>query len=159
MYNPVATYRIQFHREFTFADLERIIPYLQQLGIQTLYASPVFKSTPGSMHGYDGIHPHDINPEIGTEDELRNIATRLQQNGIGWLQDIVPNHMAFHPGNTWLMDVLEKGKASDYASFFDIRWDKEDKIMVPFLGASLEEVIKNNELTIIQKENKYYFSY
>jgi maltooligosyltrehalose synthase len=38
MFNPVLTYRIQFHKGFTFADLEKIIPYLQQLGVKTLYA-------------------------------------------------------------------------------------------------------------------------
>ncbi len=67
MNNPVATYRLQFHSEFTFDAFERIIPYLQKLGISTIYASPVFEATPGSTHGYDGVNPHRINPEIGTE--------------------------------------------------------------------------------------------
>ena len=67
MFDPVATYRIQFHKDFTFHDLERIIPYLQKLGIKTIYASPIFTATPGSTHGYDGLDPNTINPEIGTE--------------------------------------------------------------------------------------------
>ncbi|RYD97763.1 MAG: hypothetical protein EOP50_05445, partial [Sphingobacteriales bacterium] len=67
MNNPVTTYRIQFHREFTFSDFEKILPYLKKLGVGTLYASPVFESVPGSQHGYDGVNPHRIDPEIGTE--------------------------------------------------------------------------------------------
>ncbi|HJU45998.1 MAG TPA: alpha-amylase family glycosyl hydrolase, partial [Chitinophagaceae bacterium] len=123
MLNPVATYRLQLHKGFTFKDLERLIPYLCQLGIGTVYASPVMQATPGSTHGYDGIDPLLISPEIGTEEELRAISKLLRQHKISWLQDIVPNHMAVHPDNNWLKDVLEKGKISEYASFFDIKWE------------------------------------
>src|SRR5689334_25436436 len=95
----IATYRFQFHKEFNFEDLKKIIPYLQQLGIGTLYASPIFTSVPGSTHGYDGLNPHQINPEIGSLEDLQNISQELRSSGINWLQDIVPNHMAFDPRN------------------------------------------------------------
>ena len=36
---PRATYRLQFNREFTFADATRIVPYLARLGISHVYAS------------------------------------------------------------------------------------------------------------------------
>ena len=137
---PTVTYRIQFNKKFTFRQLGGIIPYLSDLGVSAIYASPVFKAVPGSTHGYDGLNPNMINPEIGTLKELEAISNRLKELGISWLQDIVPNHMAFHPANTWLMDVLEKGETSEYSGFFDISTNGE-KIMVPFLGASLEQVI------------------
>ncbi|QJD98427.1 malto-oligosyltrehalose synthase [Mucilaginibacter robiniae] len=150
MNNPVATYRIQFHSAFTFADFERIITYLQKLGVSTIYASPVFEATPGSTHGYDGVNPHRINPEVGTEKQLKAISKKLKENNISWLQDIVPNHMGYHQNNPWLMDLMEKGKLSLYASFFDAVWTsalfKDEPLMVPFLGSSLDEVIDNNEL-------------
>jgi len=60
MHNPVATYRIQFNKDFTFKDLEHIIPYLHQLGVSTIYASPIFEATPGSTHGYDVVNPSRI---------------------------------------------------------------------------------------------------
>ncbi len=161
MLNPVATYRIQFHKEFNFDQLKEILPYLKKLGIGTLYASPVFEAVPGSTHGYDGLNPHKINPEIGTIDQLRNISNDLRNDGIGWLQDIVPNHMGFHSKNEWLMDVLENGKESRYAKFFDIDWN--EKIMIPFLGASINDAIANDELKIDTIDGKkvirYYDSY
>ncbi|HEV7349566.1 malto-oligosyltrehalose synthase [Telluribacter sp.] len=164
MHNPVATYRIQFHENFTLADAEKLLPYLQKLGISTLYASPIFEATPGSTHGYDGVDPHRINPEIGTEEQLRDICTRLKEQGINWVQDIVPNHMAYHPNNTWLMDVLEKGELSAYASFFDVAWTSQlynGRIMVPFLGSTLEEVIQNGELKVKYQADRLrlYLSY
>ncbi|MBA9079553.1 malto-oligosyltrehalose synthase [Rufibacter quisquiliarum] len=151
MHNPVATYRLQFHKEFTFEAFERIIPYLQKLGVSTIYASPIFAATPGSTHGYDGTNPHRINPEIGTEEQLKTLAGSLKEQGISWLQDIVPNHMAFHPNNPFLMDVLEKGPLSLYHQFFDINWTSslyQGRVMVPFLGSKLEEVIQNKELQV-----------
>jgi malto-oligosyltrehalose synthase/4-alpha-glucanotransferase len=159
MYNPVSTYRIQFHKDYTLADLEAALPYLQKLGIKTLYASPIFEAVRGSTHGYDGLNPHRINPELGTEEDLRRISAKLQEMGIGWLQDIVPNHMAFHPGNAWLMDVLEQGRGSEYASFFDILWDVEDRLMVPFLGDTLETVVGKGELTLVEEAGRWYFDY
>ncbi len=162
MTNPVSTYRLQFHKEFNFSDFEKVIPYLQKLGVATVYASPILESTPGSMHGYDGLNPHNIDPEIGTEEQLRSISQKLKEAGINWLQDIVPNHMAFSTQNPWLNDVLEKGARSVYAAFFDTSFTSDffsGRMMVPFLGASLEETIKKNELKLAFKEGRFVLNY
>jgi malto-oligosyltrehalose synthase/4-alpha-glucanotransferase len=162
MYNPISTYRIQFHKNFTFNDFEQIIPYLQKLGISTVYASPVFEAVQGSTHGYDGLNPNTINPEIGTQEELIKISNQLKQQHIGWLQDIVPNHMAYHYKNQWLMDVLEKGPQSVYASYFDIPLSSplfKDRLMVPFLGDTLEQVIKKSELTLAYVNQRFVLKY
>ncbi|HEX8462215.1 MAG TPA: malto-oligosyltrehalose synthase, partial [Segetibacter sp.] len=162
MNNPVSTYRLQFHKDFTLKDFDKIIPYLHNLGIKTIYASPIFEATPGSVHGYDGVNPHKINPEIGTEEELFAISEKLRGLGISWLQDIVPNHMAFDPNNPWLKDVLEKGQKSVYASFFDVPWTGKiyhGKIMIPFLGSPLADVIKNDELKIDFEEPRFVLKY
>jgi len=162
MFNPLSTYRIQFHKDFTFSHLEKIIPYLQALGIETLYASPIFEAVPGSVHGYDVVNPLRINPEIGTEEELRQLRKKLNDAGINWLQDIVPNHAAYHFKNKWLMDVLEKGQQSVYAPFFDTVMSSRlfsGKLMVPFLGSTLEEVISNGELRLAFEEGRFVLKY
>jgi maltooligosyltrehalose synthase len=145
MFNPVSTYRIQFNKDFTFSHFEKTITYLVNLGVKTIYASPVFEAAPGSTHGYDGTNPLKINPEIGTKEQLEEISKKLRDNNVSWIQDIVPNHLAFHENNEWLMDVLEKGKDSAYASYFDVIWDHPDhpdRLMVPFPGSSLEHILK-----------------
>lgn len=117
---PSATYRLQLHGGFTFNDLKDILDYLHQLGISTIYASPVFTASPGSMHGYDVTEPHQINPAIGTLEQLREIRKLLQEKDMNWLQDIVPNHMAFHMSNHRLYDVMERGPLSPYYEYSDI---------------------------------------
>jgi malto-oligosyltrehalose synthase/4-alpha-glucanotransferase len=153
-----STYRIQFHKGFTFSDFEKALNYLQALGIDTIYASPVFEATPGSMHGYDTLDPHNINPGTGTVDQLKMISKKLQQHGIKWLQDIVPNHMAFDTRNAWIMDVLEKGRQSLYYDFFDII-ESEGKLMVPFLGQKPGKAIDDNELNILFDGHRFVFRY
>ncbi|GAA4205368.1 hypothetical protein GCM10022289_24660 [Pedobacter jeongneungensis] len=157
MYNPKSTYRIQFNKEFNFKSLDHIIPYLENLGIETLYASPIFEASPGSTHGYDVVNPLKINPEIGTEKELLAISKKLKAAGINWLQDIVPNHMAFHADNAWLMDVLKNGEKSQYATFFDI--DYTEKLMVPFLGEDLDNAISNSAIQVTKTDQDYALRY
>src|SRR6476620_8142754 len=144
--NPVSTYRIQFNSNFTFSDLEKIIPYLHKLGVKTIYASPIFESTPLSTHGYDATDPNKINPEIGTEAQLLRISKELKKRDMFWLQDIVPNHLAYHENNRYLMDVLKNGQLSVYATWFDILWNHPDfngKVMVPFKDSELEKKIRS----------------
>jgi maltooligosyltrehalose synthase len=161
MHKPISTYRIQFHKDFKFKDFDQIIPYLKELGITTIYASPVLEASPGSMHGYDTVNPKQINPEIGTLEELKALSRKLKSLDMQWIQDIVPNHMSFHPNNKWLMDVLEKGEQSAYAGFFDINWsgDKTTPLMVPFLGSTVEEAIAAKELKLVQRDSGIKLQY
>lgn len=150
---PISTYRIQLHKEFNFSKLIDIIDYLHRLGVHTIYASPILKSRAGSTHGYDVVDPHQIDPEIGTLDQLREIALMLRERNMMWIQDIVPNHMAFDTSNTRLMDVLERGPHSPYYEYFDIDWKHfrpglRGKIMVPFLGDELTSCIEKGEVSL-----------
>lgn len=162
MYNPVSTYRLQFNKDFSFADARQQMDYFHTLGAGSIYASPVFAATPGSTHGYDITNPHMINPDIGTEEELRKLTKSLKNRRIGWIQDIVPNHMAFNKHNTWLMDVLEKGKDSEFAGVFDI--DRQharfrSKLMLPFLGDTPEKVLEKGHITVTFQEGAYFLKY
>ncbi|PVH25120.1 malto-oligosyltrehalose synthase [Sphingobacterium corticibacter] len=162
MPHPHNTYRIQFHQNFNLSNLEQITSYLQQLGVHTIYASPLLAATPGSTHGYDGISSHRINPEIGTKNQLIQLKKKLSQHQMAWLQDIVPNHMAFHPDNTWLMDLLENGMDSAYQSYFDTSFSSElmdGKMMVPVLGKSLRQACEEEELSIQFDKGKFLIQY
>jgi len=44
---PDSTYRVQLHAGFTFSQLESILEYLHELGISTIYASPITKAIKG----------------------------------------------------------------------------------------------------------------
>jgi len=88
-----------------------------------VYASPYFRARKGSLHGYDIVDPSVLNPEVGTEEEYDTFVRELGKYGMGQILDIVPNHMSCESENPWWMDVLENGRSSPYADFFDIDWN------------------------------------
>ena len=153
---PRATYRLQFHRGFRFADATRLVPYLARLGVSHLYASPFLKARPGSTHGYDVIDHNAVNPEIGTESELSELLDTLRSHGMGLVIDLVPNHMGvLHADNAWWLDVLEKGRASAYARFFDIDWSS-GKLLLPVLGKHYGDVLESGELKLRGRSVCYF---
>ena len=149
-----ATARLQFHKDFTLGDAERLVPYFDRLGISHLYASPLLTARAGSTHGYDIVDHNRINPELGGEEALRALVARLREHDMGLVLDIVPNHMGVGDhDNAWWMDVLEWGRTSPYAEYFDIDWDPADasmrgRLLAPFLGAPYGECLANGELKL-----------
>ncbi|MFL9812945.1 malto-oligosyltrehalose synthase [Stutzerimonas sp. VN223-3] len=149
-----ATLRLQFHRDFTLDDATALVDYFADLGISHIYASPLLTARPGSMHGYDVIDPTRINPELGGEPALRRLVEALRAKGMGLILDIVSNHMAVGgSGNTWWLDVLEWGRRSPYAQFFDIQWHSPDpllegQLLVPFLGSDYGEALQEGKIPL-----------
>lgn len=158
---PLATYRVQFNRNFRFTDAVKVIPYLKELGITDLYASPYFAARPGSLHGYDITDHGRINPEIGTREEYDLFVRTLQEHDMGQILDIVPNHMCIDSENRYWMDLLENGPASPYSGFFDIDWDpvKEElhsKILLPFLGDQYGVALEKRHIQLEYKDGSFF---
>jgi (1->4)-alpha-D-glucan 1-alpha-D-glucosylmutase len=151
---PRATYRFQFNEHFHLADALALVPYLHELGVSHIYASPLFKAAPHSVHGYDVCDFNQINPEIGTESDLENLVNALHAKKMGLVLDIVPNHMGISsPENFWWWDVLKNGRESRFANHFDIHWETSDpnlrgKILVPILADHYEKILARGELKL-----------
>jgi len=122
---PVAAARIQLTPELGFDEAAGTVPYLSRLGFSHLYTSPVAEAVLGSRHGYDVTDPQRVRDELGGPDGLARLLDTLSAHGMGWLLDIVPNHMAVVPAeqNPWWWDVLRHGRASRHAETFDIDWE------------------------------------
>lgn len=160
---PRATYRMQLHKDFTFQEAARQADYLASLGISHLYTSPILAARAGSKHGYDVIDHSRINPELGGESGLRELAAALKAHDIGLIVDIVPNHMAVGKAdNPWWLDLLRCGPTSAYAKAFDIDWDApgfEGKVVVPFLDGSPKELIAHGALHLTSDGGAWAFGY
>jgi (1->4)-alpha-D-glucan 1-alpha-D-glucosylmutase len=159
-----ATYRLQFNKDFTFQAATNLLDYLFDLGVTHVYASPIFRSRPGSPHGYDVIDPTRLNPEIGTEVDFSLFQEGLRKRGMGLVLDVVPNHMSASSENAWWMDVLENGPASAYASYFDIDWhppsrNLDGKILLPVLGKPFGELLEEQELKVVFLEGRLFVQY
>jgi (1->4)-alpha-D-glucan 1-alpha-D-glucosylmutase len=149
---PRASYRLQFHAGFTFADAAAIVPYLAELGVSHVYASPYFKARAGSTHGYDISDHNALNPEIGDEASFDAFCGTIADHAMGQILDFVPNHMGVGKAdNGWWLDVLEWGEESPYATYFDIDWNPakpqlRGKVLLPFLGDHYGKILTAGEL-------------
>ncbi|AKK27586.1 malto-oligosyltrehalose synthase [Mycobacterium sp. EPa45] len=143
-YPVLSTYRLQLRGAsagdaFTFADAEKLLEYLDGLGVSHLYLSPILTAAPGSTHGYDVTDPTTVSEELGGADGLARLAEAAKARGLGLVVDIVPNHVGVDQPqrNPWWWDVLQHGRQSPYATYFDIDWsaDPEGRILLPVLGS------------------------
>src|SRR6476469_8988887 len=119
----LSTYRLQMRGDsFTFADAEDLLPYLDDLGVSHLYLSPILTAVAGSTHGYDVTDPTTVSAALGGPEGLARLSAAAQARGMGLIVAIVPNHVGVvHPDqNLWWRDVLERGRLSPYATYFDI---------------------------------------
>ena len=159
-----ATYRLQVHKGFSLAQAREIVPYLARLGISHAYTSPILAARPGSTHGYDVADPTRVNPELGGDEARLALVRALREHGMGFVLDIVPNHMGTGPANPMWEDVLAHGRGSRYAKWFDIDWedpsaDFRGKVMVPILGDRLEKVIERDELSLVRQGGAVRLAY
>jgi len=160
-----ATYRIQLHAGFGFADAAAIADYLAALGISHLYCSPYLQAAPGSTHGYDVVNPHQVNKELGGPEAHAQLCAKLKENGLGQVLDIVPNHMAIlGRENPWWWDVLENGPSSRHAGYFDIEWDPPEAklrniVLLPVLGDHYGRVLEAGELCLEREEGSFVIRY
>jgi (1->4)-alpha-D-glucan 1-alpha-D-glucosylmutase len=162
---PRATYRLQFHAGFTFADAEKILDYLNALGVSDVYASPLLMARQGSPHGYDITDHNHFNPDLGGDEGFDRFSQQLHHHDLGLLLDVVPNHMGIGDvRNLWWMDVLENGPSSIYAGYFDIDWDPvpdqlHNKVLLPILGDQYGNVLERGELKLHYGEGSFFIRY
>ena len=94
-----------------------------------------------------------MNPELGGEDAFRALVRELKAHDLGYILDIVPNHMGTGSSNPYWEDVLANGRESIYGHWFDIDWDSPDpavkgRVLLPVLGDELDAVLGRGELSI-----------
>lgn len=86
------------------------VPYLKDLGITTLWITPIVKNINtnmmadkgGKQYGYHGYWASDftkIDPHLGTEKDLKNLIDLLHDNGIKLMVDVVINHSGYGTKN------------------------------------------------------------
>ncbi|MBV1853524.1 malto-oligosyltrehalose synthase [Catellatospora tritici] len=159
---PTSTYRLQFGPHLRLTDAAPVADYLAALGVGALYSSPLLASTPGSTHGYDLVDPSRTCDDRGGDHARRDLADRLRRAGLGFVLDVVCNHMgvADPPANPWWWDVLRHGRDSPYAEFFDVDW-AAGPLLIPVLaddgdgGVSAVDDLTVDGATLRYHEHRY----
>ena len=121
------------------------LDYLQKLGIDILWLSPVYKS-PFIDQGYDISDYYAIDPLFGTMEDMEELIAEGKKRGISIIMDLVVNHCSSH--HEWFQKALvdPDGPYADY--FYFIESDKEPNNWESYFGGSVWEPVPST--------NKYY---
>lgn len=162
---PVSTYRLQLHQHLGFRGALEVVEYLHRLGISDCYMPSILMAAPGSQHGYDIVDHGQIDPALGSEQELLELSDALRARDMGLVLDVVPNHMCIaSPLNGWWADVLEHGPSSPFAHYFDIDWDPpaaalKTRVLLPILGDQYGAVLERGEIQIRYEQDAFAAAY
>lgn len=160
-----ATYRLQLHGDFGFREARSVTTYLSELGITDVYSSPLLAAVHGSRHGYDVVDHGRLNPELGDESEFIAWSDEIRSLHMGLLLDLVPNHMGIVSGQNMVWDdVLEHGRSSLFAEFFDIDWtpprlDLHHRLLLPILEGQYGDVLEKGLLRIVWESDRFKLAY
>jgi (1->4)-alpha-D-glucan 1-alpha-D-glucosylmutase len=160
---PVSTHRLQLEPDFTLDDAAAQVDHLAALGITHLYLSPILQATVGSKHGYDVTDHTAVAEGLGGDAGFARLVEAAHAAGLGIVVDVVPNHMTTPTPlslNRPLWSVLREGRQSAYATWFDVDWDAQDgHILMPVLGAPLDEVLAAGEISVGEHEGEPVVQY
>lgn len=98
----------------TLRGITENVPYLQKLGINCLYLTPIFAAN--SWHKYDTVDYFAIDPCFGDKTDLQELVATCHQAGIRVILDGVFNHSG--PDFFAFQDLLAKGANSAYRDWF-----------------------------------------
>jgi isoamylase len=159
-----STYRLQFGPAFGFREAQAVVPYLAELGVTDVYASPIMQATAGSPHGYDVVDYTKLSDQLGGEQAFLTLSETLRAHGLGLLLDWVPNHMGVLGGNRLWEDVLENGPSSLCSHYFDIDWtparkDLRARVLLPRLGDPYGKVLEAGALRLVWERDGIFAAY
>jgi amylosucrase len=98
------------------------IDYLSDLGVTYLHLLPLLKPRPGPNDGgYAVMDYRAVRDDLGTMDDLRDLASALRRRGISLTLDLVLNHVAYE--HRWA--ELARDGDDYYRGFFHLYPDRE----------------------------------
>lgn len=160
---PVSTHRLQLEPDFTLDDAVAQVDHLAALGVTHLYLSPILQATVGSKHGYDVTDHTSVAEGLGGDAGFARLVEAAHGAGLGVVVDVVPNHMTTPTPlslNRPLWSLLREGRHSAYATWFDVDWDAQDgHILMPVLGAPLDDVLAAGEISVGEHEGETVVRY
>jgi glucan 1,6-alpha-glucosidase len=130
------------------AGITSRLEYLEKLGIDVIWLSPVYKS-PNDDNGYDISDYEAILPEFGTMADMDELIREAKQRGIQIIMDLVVNHTSDeHP---WFKEA-KKSKTNPYRDYYIWR--------DPVNGGppnDLQSIFSGSAWEFDKETNQYYF--
>lgn len=111
----------------SYKGLIKNLDYIQDMGFDAVWISPVVKNIPGGYHGYWAMDKYDVNENFGTKQDLKDLSKALKDRGMWLMVDVVANHMGPLPGGGYDFSILNPfNKKEHFHKYCEIsQWDKK----------------------------------
>lgn len=102
----------------TYKGLKDNLDYIQELGFDAIWISPIIENTPGGYHGYWASDLYELNEAFGTKEDLKELIEEMHKRDIWMMVDVVANHVG--PVGTDYSSIKQFGQDGDYHEYCDI---------------------------------------
>ena len=112
-----------------YKGLIQQLDYIQGMGFDAIWVSPIVENTEGSYHGYHLTNLYNLNQHFGTEDDFKNLVSECHKRDIWVMVDVVANHVG--PVGTDYSRINPFNRAEHYHDWCDInnwgnQWEVEN---------------------------------
>ena len=102
----------------TFRGIQNNLEYIQGMGFDAIWISPVVANTPGGYHGYWISNLYEINENFGTPEELKELISACHEKDIWIMVDVVANHVGY-VNNGDFTSIIPFSDPSHYNTYVD----------------------------------------
>ncbi|KFH42134.1 Alpha-amylase A type-like protein [Hapsidospora chrysogenum ATCC 11550] len=112
----------------TFAGLQSKLDYIQGMGFDAIWITPVVANTEGGYHGYWAKDLYSVNENYGTAEELKSLVNAAHEKGIYMMVDVVANHMGEGDVSNYKPEPLNQ--QGSYHSSCEIDYNDQESVEV-----------------------------
>ena len=107
-----------------FVGIMNNLDYIQNMGFDAIWLSPIVLNTPTCYHGYCAENFYKINPKFGTEQDFINLVTAMHNRNMWIMADVVANHVGPIGANLEDVEIIVPfNKSSYYHPYCPIDWN------------------------------------
>jgi glycosidase len=132
--------------------IENRLGYFIELGVETIWLSPIFKS-PMKDFGYDISDFKDIDPTFGTLEDFKSMITTAHDYGLKIVLDFVPNHSSDE--HEWFKkSIAREDPYTNYYIWLDPKGLDEDNNPIP--PNNWISVFRGSAWTYVEERGQFY---
>jgi alpha-amylase len=107
----------------TYKGMINNLDYIQGMGFDAIWISPIVKNMDGGYHGYWATNWEDVNEHFGSKQDLKDLVNAAHAKGIWVMVDVVANHVA--PVGNDFSQIYPLNKSEHYHNNCDIDWSNQ----------------------------------
>lgn len=151
---PSSSCRLRLDDGVGLDHVERLLPYLDALGISSVALPSVLRGRRGPGGRRPVVDPTRVDPDLGGEEGFAALARALTGSGMDLVLDLIADHVIASPDNPLFRSILEEGSKSPFAHWFDVDWEVDgagtrERLLLPILMVPYGEALLSGQVRLM----------